>query len=374
MQRALALARLARGATSPNPPVGAVLVRDGEVVGEGYTQPPGQAHAEAMALRQAGERARGATLYVTLEPCCIYNRTPPCTSAIIAAGVAEARLAAIDPNPRIGGRGVAELAAAGIRTSVAEGEEREQARELMEAHARYITTGLPLVVAKYAMSLDGKIATRTGESQWISGPEARAYVHELRRGADAIAVGVNTVLRDDPHLTARNERDEPYPRQPLRIVLDDYGRTPPTAKVLQGPGKALLAVQRIHPQKKATLDKLGVEVTELPSWRGAVDPSGPLRVDLRALLQLLGQREVTSLLVEGGGTVLGSLLDAGLIDKVVAFVAPALIGGADAPSAIMGAGIERLADAVRLARVRVERLGNDLVVTGYVRDPWAGTV
>lgn len=363
MRRALDLAGLARGATSPNPPVGAVLVRDGDVVGEGHTQPPGQPHAEVMALRQAGERARGATLFVTLEPCCHFNRTPPCTRAIIEAGVAEVRLATVDPNPRVAGKGAAELKAAGLRVRSAVGRDRDAAREMMDAHAKYITTGLPLVIAKYAMSLDGKIATREGDSRWVSGPRSRARAHELRRVADAVAVGVNTVLRDDPRLTARNDRDEPYPRQPLRIVLDDHGRTPLTAKLLHEPGRAMLAVRSIDAEKRAALEKQGVEVVALPAHEGSVS--------LRALLALLGQREITSLLVEGGGTLLGSFMDAGLIDRVAAFVAPVLIGGAEAPSAVMGAGVRRMADAVRLTRVRTERLGDDVMVTGYVRDPWA---
>ena len=224
MQQAIALARRAAGSTSPNPAVGAVIVKDGKVVGAGHTMPPGGNHAEIEALNMAGESARGAVLYTTLEPCCHFGRTPPCTRAIIAAGVAEVRVAAQDPNPVVSGKGNAELEANGVR--VISGEEGEAASQLYEAFAKHVQTGLPFVSAKFAMSLDGKIATHTGDSKWVTGPAARAAVQRMRRECDAVAVGVNTVLADDPQLTARDAGGAPRPRQPLRVVLDSRARTP----------------------------------------------------------------------------------------------------------------------------------------------------
>ena len=355
MQRALELARLALGSASPNPTVGAVLVRDGRIVGEGVTQPDGGPHAEAVAIAQAGERARGAALYVTLEPCNIYGRTPPCVPAIIETGVAEVHAATLDPNPRIDGRGAAALEAAGVRVSV--GEEGAAAQRLMECHFRWITTGMPFVTAKYAMSLDGKIATAAGDSRWISGAESRRRVHRLRATCDAIMVGVGTAVQDDPQLTARDEDDRTLGRQPLRVVVDSRGRLPSDARLLRAPGRTLVAVADASPQREAALRNAGAEVVSLPGADG--------RVDLAALLQHLGGREVTALLVEGGGTLLASLFREGLVDKVCAFVAPVLVGGSDAPTPWDGAGAQAMADALRLERVSVERLEDDVMVVGY---------
>ena len=238
MGLALSLALKAVGSVSPNPPVGAVLVRDGEVVGEGYTQPPGQAHAEIVAIRQAGPRARGATLYTTLEPCNHQGRTGPCSEAIIEAGVVEVHSAVTDPNPRVKGGGLSRLSEAGIAVST--GEMAGEASRLIEAYAKHVTTGTPFVTAKFAMSLDGKIATRTGSSQWITGEEARAYAHRLRAASDAVMVGINTVLADDPRLTARDGSGAALGRQPLRVVVDSRGRIPREARMLGEPGSTLV--------------------------------------------------------------------------------------------------------------------------------------
>ena len=238
MGLALSLAERAAGAVSPNPPVGAVLVRDGEVVGEGYTQPPGQAHAEIVAIRQAGPRARGATLYTTLEPCNHQGRTGPCSEAIIEAGVAEVHSAVMDPNSHVKGGGLSRLSEAGIAVST--GEMAGEAWRLIEAYAKLVTTGTPFVTAKFAMSLDGKIATRTGSSQWITGEEARAYAHRLRAASDAVMVGINTVLADDPRLTARDASGAALERQPLRVVVDSRGRIPREARMLGEPGSTLI--------------------------------------------------------------------------------------------------------------------------------------
>jgi len=359
MEQALSLARLALGQVSPNPAVGAVVVSGGVVVGQGYTQPPGFCHAEIIALKQAGDRAHWGTMYVTLEPCCHYGRTPPCTEAIIAAGITEVHLAMLDPNPLVCGRGKEQLERQGIRVYV--GEREEEARQVNEAYIKFITTGLPFVIAKFAVSLDGKIATKSGDSRWISGIEARGYVHNLRYATDAIMAGVNTVLADDPQLTARScgGRGGSARVQPLRVIVDSKGRTPLTARVFNEPGKTLLALGRsVTPEERRTLARADVEILELPSEEGLVD--------LERLMKMLGEREITSVLVEGGGTLLGSLFDHGLVDKVVAFVAPIIIGGKEAKMAVGGKGVDRVADAIRLERVRLEKFGDDLMVSGYV--------
>jgi diaminohydroxyphosphoribosylaminopyrimidine deaminase/5-amino-6-(5-phosphoribosylamino)uracil reductase len=359
MEQALSLAKLALGQASPNPAVGAVVVKGEEIIGQGYTQPPGSHHAEILALKQAGEGARGGVMYVTLEPCCHQGRTPPCTKAIISAGVSEVHIATLDPNPIVSGRGKAELEAGGIKVHLGEGE--AEAKEINEAYIKFITRGLPFVTAKFAMSLDGKIATRNKDSRWISGREARKYVHNLRYINDAIMAGVNTVLADDPHLTCRcsGGKGGTVRKQPLRIIVDGKGQTPRSARIFAEPGKTLLALgKRITDEEKRAFSEAGAEVLEAPA-------AGEL-VDLVALLKALGEREVTSVLVEGGGILLGSLFDQGLIDKVVAFIAPIIIGGKQARTAVAGKGVGKVSDAFKLDRVRAERLGDDLMVIGYV--------
>ncbi len=357
MERAVSLARRSLGAVSPNPAVGAVVVRDGEVVGEGWTQPPGQNHAEAAALQQAGERAAGATLYTTLEPCSHTGRTPPCVQVIIQAGISRVHAAVIDPNPRVNGEGLSALKEAGIETVVGEGE--EEAGELVEAYAKYIMTGVPFVTAKFAMSLDGKIATRAGDSKWISGEEARRYVHELRSTSDAVMVGVNTMVVDDPRLTARDASDNPLGRQPLRILVDSDGRTPVSARLLSEPGHTLVAVAGANELAQTKLAQAGAEVVSVPASDGSVD--------VTELLRHLGRREVTSVLVEGGGALLGSMFDLRLVDKVVAFIAPIIIGGKEAPTPVGGVGAELMGETARLERVKVLRFEDDLAVTGYCK-------
>jgi diaminohydroxyphosphoribosylaminopyrimidine deaminase/5-amino-6-(5-phosphoribosylamino)uracil reductase len=369
MARALNLARAVKGRTSPNPAVGAVLVREGEVIAEGATLPAGQPHAEAVALRAAGARARGATLYVTLEPCSRYGRTPPCAGAIVAAGVAEVHLATLDPNPEVAGRGRAWLEGAGIPTHTGEGA--AAARALNEDFARWVTSGRPHVTVKFAASLDGRIATRRGDSRWITGPPARAEVHRLRDRVDAILVGVNTVLADDPQLTTRWEGPDAAgapgaaqrePHHPWRLVLDSRGRTPLAARLLRSdlPGRTTICTTERAPGAwRAAVAGQGAEVWLLPEAGG--------RVDLRALLTGLGRREVTSLLVEGGATVHGAFFDADLVDRVLAFIAPLIIGGEGAPAPVGGAGVPRLADARRLLAPEACRLGVDTLIAGDLR-------
>jgi len=359
MVQALSLAKLALGSVSPNPAVGAVIVKNGVVVGQGYTQPAGSEHAEIVALKQAGDQARGGVMYVTLEPCCHYGRTPPCSQAIIAAGITEVHLAMLDPNPLVCGQGREELSRGNIKTYV--GKHEEEAKEVNEAYIKYITTGVPFVTAKFAMSLDGKIATKSGDSKWISCEESREKVHNLRHTVDAIMVGVNTVLSDDPQLTCRccGGRGGTARKQPLRVIVDSKGRTPLNAQILQEQGTTLLALgSPIAPEKSSAYAQCGAELLELP-LKGE-------RVDLEELLRALGKREVTSVLVEGGGTLLGSLFDDGLVDKVITFVAPAIIGGNEAKTAIGGKGFDKVIDSPRLEHITVEKFGDDVMISGYV--------
>ncbi len=359
MEQALSLAKLALGQASPNPAVGAVVVKEGEVIGQGYTQPPGSHHAEVIALKQAGKGAEGGTMYVTLEPCAHQGRTPPCTEAIIAAGIGEVHMAMLDPNPLVSGRGQKELEKAGIKTTL--GEHEAEAKEVNEAYIKYVTTGMPFVTAKFAMSLDGKIATKEGHSRWISGNESRKFVHCLRYTSDAIMAGVNTLLADNPHLTTRcaGGKGGVARKQPLRVIVDGRGRTPLDSRVFREPGNTLLVVgHKLEPKERVAFEKAGAEVMEPPQEYE--------RVDLEILLRDLGKREITSVVVEGGGILIGSLFDLGLVDKVIAFIAPIIIGGANARSAVVGEGVSKVTDAFHLDRVRVGKLGDDVVVSGYV--------
>ncbi|MCL6480003.1 MAG: bifunctional diaminohydroxyphosphoribosylaminopyrimidine deaminase/5-amino-6-(5-phosphoribosylamino)uracil reductase RibD, partial [Peptococcaceae bacterium] len=311
MQMALDLARQALGRTSPNPMVGAVLVKDGRVIGQGYHTRPGTPHAEIHALREAGERAAGATLYVTLEPCCHQGRTGPCTEAILAAGVKRVVAAMTDPNPLVSGRGLERLRRAGIEVTV--GVMEEEARRLNEVFIKYITTRRPFVVLKTAMSLDGKIATRSGESQWITGPQARLAVHRLRDRYDAVLVGINTVLKDNPSLTTRIPQEDG--RDPVRVIVDSLARTPPEARVItqQSSAPTIIAVTEKAPaQNLRRLERAGAQIVVVPG-------NGP-RVDLAGLMAELGRREITSVLVEGGGEIHASFLEARLVDKVIWFI------------------------------------------------------
>src|SRR5579871_1943594 len=297
MQRALELAASVYGSTSPNPGVGAVLVREGRVVGEGATQPGGTPHAEGMALQQAGAAARGAMLYVTLEPHCFQGRTPPCTDALIAAGVAEIHCALIDPDPHVRGRGLAQLRAAGVRVA------------LLEGYIKHRLTGLPLVKAKFAASLDGKIAAKSGDARWVSSGDTREFTHRERALVDAILVGGRTVLIDDPQMTARPGGSAEGVRQPLRVIVDSNGRIPEQAHILSAPGKVLTATTDKSPEPwRHVMENEGAEVLVLPQRLG--------HVDLEELLPALGQRGILTLLVEGGGRVLGSMFDLDLVDRV----------------------------------------------------------
>ncbi len=357
MRRALELARRGLGRTHPNPAVGAVIVREGRIVGEGFHPKAGEPHAEIFALRQAGDAARGAVMYVTLEPCVHHGRTPPCVDAIIAAGIAEVHIATLDPNPIVHGKGVAKLRAAGIRVVVGEGE--DEARALTEGFAYWVHHRRPWVIAKYAMTLDGRIATRTGHARWITGPEARRWVHELRDTVDAILVGRGTVEADDPQLTTRIPGREDV-HHPLRVILDSRGRAPLTARVFSPelPGQTVVATTEAMPsERRQALQARGVEVWVLPAGEDG-------RVDLPALLDALGQRGITSLLVEGGAAVLSAFWDQGLVHKMHVLVAPAVFG--DGRAALHARGVARADQAPRLERVHITPLGHDVLITGYV--------
>ncbi len=357
MARAVELGYEAIGASSPNPSVGAVVVRRRRVVGEGFTQPPGGPHAEIVALRQAGDRARGATLWCTLEPCSHFGRTPPCADAIIAAGVREVRYALGDPDGNVDGDGRTRLAEAGVRVVVGEGE--AEARALHEGYLHQRRTGRPLVIAKFAASLDGKIAATSGDSRWVSGPQTLDWAHRIRARLDAIIVGVNTVLVDNPRLTARPPGRASGSRQPLRIVVDSHGRTPAGADVLSNDAPTLLATTGSSPPAwRASMAGRGAEVVVLPESGG--------RVDLHSLIELLAARGALQVLVEGGGTLLGSFFDLRLVDKVTAVIAPIIIGGATAATAVGGRGAARMAETLRLRDVEVSRLGDDTLITGYL--------
>ena len=344
--RAIELARQADYWTSPNPMVGAVVLdAAGLLAGEGFHRLAGSSHAEEDALAAAGERARDGTLYVNLEPCSHAHRSPSCAQAVIDAGVRRVVVSMTDPDERVRGAGLAMLQNAGVETSVGVLEDR--ALNLNEFYVKHRLTGRPFVTAKFAMSLDGKIATRTGESRWITGEDARAHAHRLRHMHDAILVGVNTVFADDPELTVR--LNGANPRQPLRVVVDSQLRIRQSAKIV-GPN-TLIATTRAGRVGAA-------EVLRLPAA-----PDG--RVSLPALLDELGKRGMLSLLVEGGSEVHASLFTEGLVDKVFAYVAPRLIGGKAAPGPLAGQGVEHLAGSTQLRDVDFTRLGDDLVIMGY---------
>ena len=357
MERALALASKARGRTSPNPLVGAVIVRDGEIVGEGYHQRAGEAHAEIHALNQAKELAAGATMYVTLEPCCHWGRTPPCTESVIRAKLTNIFVAMKDPNPQVAGNGIRQLEEAGIRVQVGLCEAKSQ--QLNEVFIKYITTQCPFVILKSAISLDGKIAAASGESQWITSEASRLKGHELRAQVDAILVGIGTVLQDNPSLTTR--LPEETNQDPIRIVVDSHGRTPLDAKVFNPASNAttLIAVTGNAPSEKIkALKSVGAEVLTIEEKEG--------RVCLRGLMQKLGQKEITSVLIEGGGEINAAALQTGIVDKLMFFIAPKLIGGKDAPGPIGGAGVARLAEAFELRDVKTTQVGVDFLIEGYL--------
>ena len=356
MHHALKLAALGSGRTRPNPLVGAVLVKDGKVVGEGYHEKFGGPHAEINALRSAGKEAEGATMYVTMEPCVHHGKTPPCTEALVAAKVGRVVCAIEDPNPLVAGKGIVYLESHGIPTTV--GLLREEASRLNEIFTHHITLNRPYVILKSAMSLDGKIATSTGESRWISSEESRAHAHALRNRVSAIVVGVNTVLADDPMLTTRLALGEGV--NPLRIVMDSEGRTPLDCKLFATIDEAPLTIVTTEraPQGKVDAYRTAgatVVVLDTPDSISMV----------RGMLSHISAQGIDSLLVEGGGTLAESFVKARAVDKYVVYIAPMVIGGKDAPTAIEGEGVLDLTDALRFPRVSTSMLGPDILIEAY---------
>ena len=358
MDRALDLAELGRYSVSPNPMVGAVVVRAGKAIAEGFHRRAGAAHAEAAALERASRRARGADLYVTLEPCAHVGRTAPCVDSIIAAGITRVVIAARDPNPLVRGKGVARLSRAGVEILWADGDRRRRAERQNEKFRVWIGERRPFVLAKWASTLDGRIATTKGESRWITGEAARRRALLLREEYDAVLVGAGTVATDDPLLTRRLGRNRTTPH--WRIVLDGRLRVSDRARLFQNPKGCLVVTARRETDPRArSLERRGVEVWSLPGSR-------PGEVDLRAMLARLAERDVTSLMVEGGAETLASFFEAGLVDRVAAFLAPRILGGKRAVGAAGGRGFG-LAATPHLADVAVEALGGDWLVTGRVK-------
>jgi len=355
MRRTLELAAKALGRTSPNPVVGAVIVRNGRIIGEGFHRRAGLPHAEREALRRIAETARGATIYVNLEPCSHYGRTPPCADALIEAGIKRVVVGMVDPNPLVQGRGLRRLRRAGI--AVATGVLREECERLNEDFACFIRTGRPFVTLKLAASLDGRIAAASGDSQWISGEQSRRVVHELRNRVDAILVGAETVRNDDPRLTCRMRGG----RDPLRVVLDGRLSITPSARVCTQSSTAptLIATSEDHGQgeKRAKLEAQGVQIVCLPGKNG--------QVPLRPLLVELGRRGHKSVLIEGGGRIAAAALREGVVDKVLFFYAPLLLGG-EGRAMIGPLGIDRVAAGQKLHTITVERIGKDILVAAYI--------
>ncbi len=361
MQLAIKMARKGQGMTSPNPLVGSVLVREGQVVGRGFHRRAGEPHAEINALQQAGEKAREAVLYVNLEPCVHFGRTPPCVPRIIDAGVKEVIVAMLDPDRRVMGKGLKTLQNAGISTRV--GLMKEEAVKLNEIYLKYKTTGRPFVIMKAAMSLNGKIATRTGDSRWITSEFARHYAHWLRWQVDAILVGINTVLTDNPFLTVRyqgvSSSYQGFRKKWLRIVLDSKLRIPLKARVLENTGEypTLIVTSPLAAKDKiGKLQSRGVEVL-------VMEEKG--QISFEKLVEELGKREITSVLIEGGGTINASALAAGVVDKIFFFIAPRIIGGEKAISVVAGEGVEKVAQAWKIEKWQVRRLGEEILIEGY---------
>lgn len=352
MRRATALARRGIGKTAPNPAVGCVIVRDGTVVGEGWHKKAGTPHAEVHALRQAGEMAGNADVYVTLEPCAHTGRTPPCAEALIEARVARVFVGMIDPNPKVKGKGVEMLRAAGIE--VVPGILEAECRLLNEPFIKHVTTGLPFVILKSAMTLDGKTATESGDSKWITNDKSRRYVHKLRAMVDAVMVGVGTVEADDPQLNSRIAGG----KDPLRVVVDSSLNIPVSAQVLHlaSPARTVVATISDDDDKRAGICATGAEVIRCRERDG--------RVDLCDLFARLGRMGVQSVLLEGGRTLAGEAFRRGLIDKFLLFYAPKLVGG-EGIGLFAGGGVERMADALRLEHIEIRRFGSDILLQGY---------
>lgn len=360
MNRAIELAQTAVGWTNPNPMVGAVIVKDGQIIAEGCHERYGQLHAERNALAHLTEDAGGATMYVTLEPCCHYGKQPPCTQAVIEAGIKRVVVGSDDPNPLVAGKGLQQLKDAGIE--VVTGVCKEACDAINYVFFHYIKTKTPYVVMKFAQTLDGKIATKTGASQWITGDAARERVHQDRHRYAAIMVGIKTVLADDPMLNCRIENGH----DPIRIVCDSHLRIPPEAKLVQTAKEIPLIVATLESTKNDSFSKVqaleaaGVEVLGV----GEIDG----RIDLRELMRKLGEKKIDSVLLEGGGTLNWSAMQQGIVNRVQAYIAPKLFGGADARSPVEGEGVSLPDEAMQLEHTTIQKIGDDYLLEGEVKD------
>lgn len=355
MKRALTLAMKGQGFVHPNPLVGAVLVKNNKIIGEGAHERFGGPHAEVNAIRRAAQSPAGATLYITLEPCAHTGKTPPCTDLILKSGIKRVVAGANDPNPLVSGKGLRILSKKGVKVTA--GIMRKEAEALNKDFNHWIRAKTPYVVAKTAQSLDGKIATKSGQSQWITGPEARRYGQRLRAACDAILVGVNTILRDDPLLSVRQGKGAP---QPLKIVLDSRLKTPPRARIFskESPGNVILAVTRKAPRNKGRLFRGKAEILVVKEKGG--------KVDFTALLKSLGKRGVVSVLIEGGGEVIGEAFSSKVVNEVYFFIAPKIIGGRTAIPSVGGAGVSSLKDAAAIWNLEVRPVGKDLLAHGVL--------
>jgi diaminohydroxyphosphoribosylaminopyrimidine deaminase / 5-amino-6-(5-phosphoribosylamino)uracil reductase len=360
LERAIELAGRARGQTSPNPMVGAVVVKDGRVIGEGVTQPPGEGHAEVLALEAAAGHTAGATMYVSLEPCCHHGRTPPCTDAILSAGIARVVIASDDPTPKAAGRGPGILRDEGVKVDFVDGHVAEAARMLNQPFRKHARTGRPLVILKSAMTLDGKVATRTGDSQWISGEASRARAHRWRAESDAVAVGIGTALVDDPRLTARIEG---VARQPRHVVFDSEARLPIDSQLVRGVADVPLIVVCSRAASRTSvqaLESAGVDVIV------ATGENEAARVE--NALDELGAREIQSLLLEGGPHLAGAFVEAGEIDEARMFIAPLMLGGAKAKTAVEGIGVEEISSGLRALHMETERIEDDVLIVARLKE------
>ena len=360
LARAVELAAMAQGCTSPNPMVGAVIVKGGRTIGEGFHAAAGEPHAERIALAACSEDPAGATMYVSLEPCAHTGRTPPCTEAIIEAGIKRVVVASDDPTEKASGRGLGMLRDEGIKVDISDGEVSQAARLLNQPFRKHARTGRPLVLVKYAMTLDGKVATRTGDSKWISNELSRARAHRWRAEADAVAVGIGTVMADDPLLTARVDA---VARQPRRVVFDSEASLPMDGQLVQSAGEVpviLIASRAANRRRLQRLESAGVEVITASGENEAAR--------VAAALDELGQRDVQSLLVEGGPHLAGAFLDAGEVDELRVFIAPVITGGRQAKPAVEGEGVASIAEAARALHTTVERIEDDVLITARLRE------
>lgn len=361
MKIALALAKKGFGMTNPNPCVGAIIVRHGRIMGKGFHKKAGLPHAEAIALRQAGKMAKGATLYTNLEPCNHFGRTPPCTEAIIKAGIKKVVIGIKDPNPINKGFGIEKLNRFGIKTKA--GILEEECKKLNEVFFKYITKKLPFITVKIAQSLDGKIATSSGDSKWISGEISRRYVHKLRSQVDAVLVGINTVLMDDPLLTNRMSYvvSRRSGKQPIKVIVDSELKTPLNARIFskESPAPVIIATKKGTPKDKIRiLQNKGADIIETPNKNG--------NVDLKYLMKELAKREISHILVEGGGEIIASFLKERLADKVLFFIAPKIIGGKDAPTSVEGNGTKNIDKAIKLKDIKFKKFGADYLIEGHL--------